>query len=219
MKKISFYCLILLVLALVFFSMGNFSACMAAETQVAAAEHQQTNETGHESSLFEFSWAILISQTINFFVLLYILNRFLFVPIGRILAERREAIGKIKLAAEEEHKIALELKEIYEKHLANIEKEAYEIKQNAIHEANLKTAEIILEAKEKAERIVEEGEMELFNERQAAWIQLREEVVHLTLLAAEKVVEESLNDEIHRKLIKNSIERLEKDLPYHTSND
>jgi F0F1-type ATP synthase membrane subunit b/b' len=50
-------------------------------------------------------------------------------------------------------------------------------------------------------------------------MQLREEVVKLTLTAAERVVEESLNDEIHRKLIKNTIERLEADLPYHTIND
>ncbi len=61
--------------------------------------------------------------------------------------------------------------------------------------------------------------MELFNERQAAWIQLREEVVHLTLTAAERVVEESLDDDVHRKLINRTIERLETDLPYHLTDD
>lgn len=173
----------------------------------------------HGPSLFEFSWPVLISQTINFFVLLLILKRFLFIPIGQILQERRESIGKVKLSAEEEHNIALALKAVYEEHLSNIEKEAYEIKQAAIHEANLKTAEIVIEAKEKAERIVEEGEMELFNERQAAWMELREEVVHLTLIAAERVVEQSLDDEIHRKLIKDTIDRIEAGLPDHRDND
>jgi F0F1-type ATP synthase membrane subunit b/b' len=43
--------------------------------------------------------------------------------------------------------------------------------------------------------------------------------VHLTLIAAEKVVEESLDDEIHRKLIERTIERLEEDLPYHSLNE
>ena len=61
--------------------------------------------------------------------------------------------------------------------------------------------------------------MELFNERQAAWMQLREEVVHLTLVAAERVVEQSLNDEIHRRLIKDTIDRLEIELPYHVTDD
>ncbi len=176
-------------------------------------------EAAHQPSLFEFSWVVLISQAINFFVLLFILNHFLFRPLGKILDERRESIGKIRINAEEEHRTALALKEVYEKHLANIEQEAYEIKQQAIHDANMQTAEIVLEAKLKAERIIEEGEMQLFNERQAAWMQLREEVVHLTMVAAERVVEQSLNDDIHRKLIKNTIERLETELPYHVADD
>ena len=193
------------------------SSAYAGTTADSAAEHNVTEHS--QPSLFEFSWPVLISQTINFFVLLYILNYFLFKPLGRILEERREAIGRIKLSAEEEHSTAIALKEVYEKHLANIEHEAYEIKQAAIHEANLQTAEIIVEAKLKAERIVEEGEMELFNERQAAWMQLREEVVHLTLVAAERVVEQSLNDDIHRRLIKDTIDRLETELPYHVTDD
>jgi F-type H+-transporting ATPase subunit b len=173
----------------------------------------------HGPSLFEFSWTVLISQALNFVVLLAILNHFLFKPLGKILEERRESIGRIRMNAEEEHNIALALKEVYEKHLANIEQEAYEIKQQAINEAQLQTAEIVLEAKMKAERIVEEGEMLLFTERQAAWMQLREEVVSLTLTAAERVVEQSLDDQTHRRLIKDTIERLEADLPYHVADD
>lgn len=173
----------------------------------------------HAPSLFEFSWTVLISQTINFFVLLYILNHFLFKPLSVVLQKRRESIGKIRILAEEEHRNALAMKELYEKHLANIEQEAYEIKQQAIREANLKKAEILSEAKAKAERIVEDGEMKLFNERQAAWIQLREEVVDLTLFAAERVIKQSLNDEVHHRLIKDTIEQLEQELPYHVVDD
>jgi F-type H+-transporting ATPase subunit b len=182
---------------------------------VTASSEITEQGTEHMDSMFSFSWTVLISQAINFFVLLYILKRFLFVPIGKILEKRREEIGRTRIITEKEHKTAMELKDIYEKHIANIEQEAYEIKQRVIHEANLKTAEIILEARQKAEQIVEEGEMELFNERQAAWIQLREEVAHITLSAAERVVEESLNDEIHRRLIDRTIKKLESDLPYH----
>lgn len=217
MKKSIANSFIFLLLISLFLVWGGVSV-FAAETTLPETGHESVAED-HGPSLFEFSWPVLISQTINFFVLLYILNRFLFIPFGQILAKRREAIGKIKIATEEELKTAMELKVVYEKHLAHIDEEAYAIKQKAIHDANLKTTEIVLEAREKAERIVEEGEMELFNERQAAWMQLREEVVLMTLTAAEKVVEQSLNDEIHRKLIKNTIERLEADLPYHLTND
>jgi F0F1-type ATP synthase membrane subunit b/b' len=55
--------------------------------------------------------------------------------------------------------------------------------------------------------------MEIFMERQTAWARIREEVVQLTLMAAEKVVEESLDTEMHHRLIQNTIERLEQNLP------
>jgi len=218
------YCKYFLLVLLIVFCFSSPGTAVSAPSENILPHQTETStlmaeSEPHEPSMFEFSWPVLISQTINFFVLLYILNRFLFTPVGKILEERRESIGRIKLSAEEEHDTALALKEVYEKHLANIEHEAYKIKQQAIKDANLKTTEIILEAHEKAERIVEEGEMELFSERQAAWMQLREEVVHLTLTAAERVVEESLDDEIHRKLIEKTIERLEEDLPYHSLNE
>ncbi|MGM0599864.1 MAG: F0F1 ATP synthase subunit B [Candidatus Rifleibacteriota bacterium] len=219
----TYYKYFLVVLLTVFCFSGKITAAPAQSENTSLHQTETaelaTESESHQPSMFEFSWPVLISQTINFFVLLFILNRFLFTPMGKILEERRESIGRIKLSAEEEHDTALALKEVYEKHLANIEQEAYIIKQQAIKDANLKTTEIILEAREKAERIVEEGEMELFSERQAAWMQLREEVVHLTLTAAERVVEESLDDDIHRKLIERTIERLEEDLPYHSLNE
>ncbi|PKL44835.1 MAG: ATP synthase F0 subunit B [Candidatus Riflebacteria bacterium HGW-Riflebacteria-1] len=171
--------------------------------------------TSHAESpgLFDFDLSILISQTINFFILLFILKKFLFVPLGEVVEERRRHLGRIKMAAEEEHRIALSLKEVYEGHLARIEDEIYEIKQQAILEANHEKEEIIEEARKKSEEIIEQGEMEIFMERQTAWARIREEVVQLTLMAAEKVVEESLDDEMHHKLIQNTIERLEQDLP------
>ena len=55
--------------------------------------------------------------------------------------------------------------------------------------------------------------MEVFMERQTAWAQIREEVIQLTINATEKVVQESLDDELHRKIIALSIERLAQDLP------
>ncbi len=168
-----------------------------------------------EPGLFDFDLTILVSQTLNFFVLLFILKKFLFVPLGEVVEERRRHLGRIKIAAEEEHRTALSLKELYEGHLSNIDTEIYDIKQRAVLEANLEKEDIIEEARKKADEIIEQGEMEIFMERQTAWARIREEVVQLTLMAAEKVVEESLDSEMHHRLIANTIERLEKDLPDH----
>ncbi len=195
--------------------------CTLLAGSVSAAEHVGGSHdvpvptAGHTEhpGLFDFDLSILISQTINFFVLLFILKKFLFVPLGEVVEERRRQLGRIKMAAEEEHRTALSLKEVYEGHLAGIEVEIYEIKQNAIRDANREKEEIIEEARKKANEIIEQGEMEIFMERQTAWARIREEVVQLTLMAAEKVVEQSLDTEMHHRLIQNTIERLEQDLP------
>ena len=211
MKKILLFSL--LVLSVLLSSPVN--AAEAAETTHAAV----VPAAGHAEhpGLFDFDLSILISQTINFFVLLFILKKFLFVPLGEVVEERRRQLGRIRIAAEEEHRTALSLKEVYEGHLANIDQEIYEIKQNAVREANAEKEEIIEEARKKANEIIEQGEMEIFMERQTAWARIREEVVQLTLTAAEKVVEQSLDTEMHHRLIENTIERLEQNLPDHQS--
>lgn len=207
---------------LMLFCLLSSAALFAAETHAAlSAEKPITHAASHSQAdapgLFDIDAGILVSQTINFFVLMFILRRFLFEPISKVIDERREHLGRIKLSAEQEHQTALEFKAVYEEHLSNIENEIYEIKQKAILEANRQTEEILEEARKKAESIVEHGELEIFMERQTAWARIREEVVQLTLMAAEKVVEESLDDEMHRRLIKTTIERLESNLPDHDS--
>ena len=186
---------------------------------LADATHPQkdAHKEVHEPGMFDFDLTILVSQTINFFVLLFLLNRFLFVPIGKIIEERRRNLGHIKMLTDSEHQKALELKQEYEKHIEGIQEELYQIRQKAILEANHRVEEIIEEARKRAEEIIEHGEMEIFMERQTAWARLREEVVQLTLMAAEKVVEESLDDKMHRRLIEATIERLANDLPDHKS--
>ncbi len=205
-------------IVLLFFCLLSCAALFAAETQTElTAEkpvtHVESRSEAHGPGLFDFNLGILISQTINFFVLLFLLKKFLFVPIGKVIDERRDHLGRIKIAAEAEHQKALEFKAVYEEHLAKIEAEMYAIKQQAILDANQKVEEIIEEARKKAERIVEKGELDIFMERQTAWASVREGVVQLTLMAAEKLVEESLDDPMHRRLIQNTIERLENNLP------
>ena len=212
--------LVLLCLFTLFLSAFAFAAehSPVAEQVVQGQPGEHTENVAkeeHAPSLFEFDWKILVSQTINFFILLLVLKKFLFLPIQQIVEDRQLQLGKIRIEAEENLKKSEELKKEYEKHLAKLEEEGYQIKQEAVRQANEKTKEILEEAKIKAENIVEKGEMDLFLERQTAWAHIREEVVQLTLMAAEKVVERTIDDEMHRELIKKTIDKLEEELPDH----
>lgn len=199
---------------------GGHSAVQAelpAATSVAREPESSVHgaEQAIHPGMFDFDLTILVSQTLNFLLLLYILQRFLFIPIGNIIEERRRNLGRIQNEIEAERQKAGVLKLEYEKQIENVQQELYQIRQKAILLANERVEEIIQEARKKAEEIIEHGEMEIFMERQSAWARIREDVVQLTLMAAEKVVEESLDDDHHRRMIARTIERLENDLPDH----
>ncbi len=199
---------------------GGHSAVQAELPAATPAVTGQSSEVhGAEQAIhpgmFDFDLTILVSQTLNFLLLLYILQRFLFIPIGNIIEERRRNLGRIQNEIEAERQKAGVLKLEYEKQIENVQQELYQIRQKAILLANERVEEIIQEARKKAEEIIEHGEMEIFMERQSAWARIREDVVQLTLMAAEKVVEESLDDDHHRRMIARTIERLENDLPDH----
>lgn len=155
---------------------------------------------------------VLISQAINFGLLLLILNHFLFKPIGEIIEKRRDNLRQIKEEAEADAAKAKALKEDYENRIANIETEAEEIRKQAVVKAEHQCKDIISEAKTKAEQFISESEISILMERQAAWAQLRDGVIQVTMDATQKIVEESLDEGLQHRIITRSINQLEHDI-------
>ncbi|HNW34677.1 MAG TPA: F0F1 ATP synthase subunit B [Candidatus Ozemobacteraceae bacterium] len=172
-----------------------------------------------EAGMFDIDPRILASQVLNFLVLLYILNRFLFVPVRSILEERRKRIKESMDTAEGKNREAAEVKAQYDLKLAGVEQEGYQIRQKAITDAQAARDEILAEAKQKATSIFEKAQQDISIERRKSWLQLREEVVRLTMSAAERVVEASLDDEKHHALIRRTIEQLERESAGTTGGD
>lgn len=163
--------------------------------------------------MFAFKIWVLISQTINFFVLFWILNEFLFRPISTIIDKRREEIKKIMDETNAEYDKAKHLKEECQERLSKIQFEVDELKRQKILEAEDSVAKVIVNAKCKAETMKEEAELEILLERQRAWVELRSDVVNLTTQAVERIIGEAMNDTMHKVIINRTIEKLENDLP------
>jgi|GEM_PF-108718 len=176
-----------------------------------AVEHgSEAKSSGHEGpGLLDIDWAILLSQVLNFFILLFLLKKFLFGPIQGILEARKTKISGTLEAAEAENRKACELKAEYEKKLGTIEQEAYQIRQKAVQEAQSAKDEILSDAKAKATAQFDKAQKDISIEKQKAWTQLKDDMVKLTLNAAEKIVEQSLDDKIQHALIRKTIDRLD----------
>ena len=147
-----------------------------------------------------------IGQLVSFLLLLGLLIFFGYKPIRKMLDERS---NRIKQSMEQ----------------AEATKEEYEHAQIAVQEQTSKARdegqaviaqatqigdrlkeEMRQEARQEAQAIVERTRVELERERDKAIDDLRKEFVDTSILAAEKVINETLDKERHRRLIEEALE-------------
>ncbi len=160
--------------------------------------------------MFDIDPKILVAQTVNFFLLLWLLNKLLYVPLAQLIEQRRAHIATDIDLARHERRQAETIRQEWEKKIETVDQETYRMRQQAISEANAAREQIIAEAKAAAASQKQAAERDILLEKQKAWVELREEVVQLSLAVAEKVIEKSLDDQTHRDLIRSTISQLEK---------
>ncbi len=154
------------------------------------------------------TWQKLIAQIIIFIVILAVLKKFAFGPIGETLEKRRQ---KIIQGLEEAHKAKLALAE------------AEAARQKIIQEANEKAREIVEQANASADAIsqkkiqeaIAQAEVILQKAQQAAAIdrehmlnELRSEIGNLVVATTAKVIGKVLTEEDRRRLIEDTVSTL-----------
>jgi len=147
-----------------------------------------------------FFSSLIFWEVLSFSILLWVLYKFAFPPILKILEERERKIRE-SLEQAERHRSEAERK-----------LQEYEAKLNA---ASREAEAVMAQAKERAQRLLEENEQrleadaerikaetarEIEHERRKAVQEIRAQATDLALLVAEKVVGRSLNDQDHRRL-------------------
>jgi len=147
-----------------------------------------------------------IGQLINFLILLGLLTFFGYKPIRKMLNERSERIKKSMEHAEA-------TKQEYERAQVEIQKQISKAREEgqSIVGQSAKVGERIKEearqeARREAQAIAERTRQELERERDKAINELRKEFVDTAILAAEKVISETLDKEKHRSLIEKTLE-------------
>lgn len=144
---------------------------------------------------------LLVAFVINFVILFGLLSIVLYKPVLKMLDERQ---AKIKESLEQAEQIKEEVARSDEQIKANL-KTAHKEEQALIAQAAQIGERLTEEAKEKArqeaESLIAKAHAEIGRERDKAIGELRKEFVDIAILAAEKVINETLDREKHRKLI------------------
>lgn len=137
---------------------------------------------------FGINWKLLLVQAINFGLLLFILWRFLYQPVLRMIDERREKIVKgVREAEEAARKLAAsesEGKEI----VANAAHEAEVLVSEARARADKKRAQLVREAEEKARGIIEDAAARAEETKRQVLLGTTRDIAQGAMLAAEKIL-------------------------------
>jgi F-type H+-transporting ATPase subunit b len=150
----------------------------------------------------------LIVQIVMFLILLYLLNRWLFRPLGRLAAERTRRIEQGLAAAEQSRLQAEETRRQMQQDLAQARADAQEILRQAGRTADTMREKLASDARAEADAIIQRAQAEIERERQAAIADLRRTAGELAILAATRVVGQSLDTEANRRLVESALKEI-----------
>jgi F-type H+-transporting ATPase subunit b len=142
-----------------------------------------------------------IVQVVNFFILLVILSLFVYKPLLKMLEDRPR---KVKESLDEVQKIkeqAAQAEQEFQKRLETASKEGQEVISKAMRTGEEARQRAQQEAKQEAQLLVEKAREEIQRERNETISELRQEFADTAIVAAEKVIEKSLDKETHRQII------------------
>ena len=143
----------------------------------------------------------LITQFINFGILLALLWLFLHKPLARVLDERRRRIEEGLQASQTAQAEAEEAKVQAEAQIQAGREQGQELVAQAQAIGQRIEADARAAAGAESETMLERARQEIQRERDLAIAQLRTEFADLTIRAAERVIGQSLDAESHERLI------------------
>ena len=189
--------------------MGEFLSLTAVRT--VAMFEETAVKTGDYTPFLTIDPVTMIATLLNTLILFLVLKHFLFKPVNKILDERKEKVEKTYKEADDKLTEASRLETEYTEKLANAKAESAEIVKNATKRAQLRSDEIIAEAKTEASGLIVKANADIEKEKKRDVNQIKDEISDIALMVAEKVVEKEISPKDHERLIENFISEFGED--------
>ena len=153
--------------------------------------------------------ATLFVQVFNFLILLGVLYRFVYKPLVATLEARSSAIKQQLAEAQAAREQAQQQLADFEARLEAAQAEAHVVRERVMREAAETRERLMGEARREAGRLVETARTEIEQSVRRARGELRAEVGGLAVEIAERLIQRSLRDEDHQRLVQEALARLE----------
>ncbi|WP_182187943.1 F0F1 ATP synthase subunit B [Pectinatus frisingensis] len=153
----------------------------------------------------------LLAQLVNFIVLVILLKKFAYKPIMKMLHDRQAKIANSIESAENDEKKAQQVLGEYQKQLADARVSAQSIVDKAMKRAQEEHDASIAQTKQEIEQMRKNAKEDIARDRERAAMQLKGEVVSLSMAAASKIIAANMDESANKKLVGDFIEKLDKD--------
>lgn len=155
-------------------------------------------------------WQQILTHLVGFLIAVWILRRFAWGPLLGLMEERRDKIAGEFNEIEKQKADVSELTAEYEAKLKQIDSERREKMVEAVEEGRKMAAEIKSDAMKDVQKLHEKSKADLQRDVDKAKVQLRDEMIAITMTATRKILHEELDQTKHRELIGKFIDGLEK---------
>ena len=145
---------------------------------------------------------LLVSQVVNFGLLVALLTVFLYKPILRKLEERAERVKKGLEDADRAERLKAEAEAHRKEELDHARGEAHEVVERATRAAEQQRQEILAQARQEAHEIIMRAQQQAEREIQEGQVAIRQEVIDLAIASASHLLQEDVDDEKHHQLVK-----------------
>ena len=159
--------------------------------------------------MLDINWGTLLLQIANFLVMVFILWRFLFKPVVKILDERSKKVTSALEEAERKEREANEMRTEYEEKLAETQDQMITMQQTAQEELARAKSKLLDEARQEIQTMREKAQAETQEARQQAVYQHRRELGQLVTTLSARMMRESAGDAFQRASVEGFIERLD----------
>jgi F-type H+-transporting ATPase subunit b len=152
------------------------------------------------------NWPSLLFQLINFGILFWLLKRYAYQPILKVLADRRAAIEESLRSAKTIEATRRTLEEEGRRAVGEARRQAQEIVEQSRQQAADIVARAEEQAAEKADDLLRQAQARITQEMSTARQELRQETAGLVVLATEKILRRKLDAKADHALVRQAIE-------------
>lgn len=152
-----------------------------------------------------------VVMALSMLLLFTALSYLLFNPVRDLLEKRKQRIVDDKEKAKREKEEAIAYKQEYEKKLQEAEKEVQTILSEARKKAMKNETAILAEAREEAARIIARANTEVELEKKRALDDMKQEMITIATMMAQKVVSASIDIHVQESLIDETLKEMGED--------